>query len=133
MTAAGTAPLGYQWQFSGTNLAGATGSSLTLSNVQPAQAGNYAVQVTNAYGLAISSNALLTLNHAPIADASATPAPVIAPLQGPARVALDGSRSFDPDGDPLVFSWFLGGEEIATGVVAVVPLPGDCKHRAGGG
>ena len=62
VTAAGTAPLSYQWQFSGTNLAGATGTSLTLSNVQPAQAGSYAVLVTNAFGSITSSNALLTVN-----------------------------------------------------------------------
>ena len=60
-SATGTAPLSYQWQFSGTNIAGATGTSLTLSNVQPAQAGNYAVLVTNAFGSITSSNALLTV------------------------------------------------------------------------
>ena len=36
---AGLEPLGYQWQFNGTNIAGATGSWLTLINVQAAQAG----------------------------------------------------------------------------------------------
>src|ERR1035438_348179 len=41
-SAAGTAPLSYQWRLNGTNIAGATGTSLTLSNVQAAQAGNYA-------------------------------------------------------------------------------------------
>ncbi|MEI7938094.1 MAG: LamG-like jellyroll fold domain-containing protein [Verrucomicrobiota bacterium] len=64
-TAAGTSPLSYQWRFSGTNIAGATGTSLTLSNVQPAQAGNYAVLVTNAFGSISSSNALLTVNPFP--------------------------------------------------------------------
>ncbi|MCX6926600.1 MAG: immunoglobulin domain-containing protein, partial [Verrucomicrobia bacterium] len=57
----GTAPLSYQWQFSGTNIAAATNISLTLSNVQFTQAGNYAVWVTNAYGSCLSSNALLTV------------------------------------------------------------------------
>ena len=65
VTAAGTPPLSYQWRLNGTNIAGATGTSLTLSNVQPDQAGNYAVQVTNAYGSTISSNAVLTVNQAP--------------------------------------------------------------------
>src|ERR1035441_10671667 len=31
VTAAGTPPLSYQWQFSGTNIAGATGTALTLN------------------------------------------------------------------------------------------------------
>src|SRR5207247_523750 len=42
--------------------AGATGASLTLTNVQSSQAGNYAVQITNASGSITSSNALLTVN-----------------------------------------------------------------------
>ncbi|MEI6786279.1 MAG: LamG-like jellyroll fold domain-containing protein, partial [Verrucomicrobiota bacterium] len=61
----GTAPLSCQWQFSGTNIAAATNTSLTLSNVQFAQAGNYSVWVTNAYGSTNSVNALLTVNPPP--------------------------------------------------------------------
>src|SRR5206468_1875622 len=37
----------YQWQFNGANLAGATSTSLTISNVQSANGGNYAVVITN--------------------------------------------------------------------------------------
>ena len=43
VTATGTAPLSFQWQFNGTNVPGATISSLTLTNVQVANAGPYAV------------------------------------------------------------------------------------------
>src|SRR5262249_53319513 len=42
--AGGTSPLSYQWSFNGTNITGATGSSLSLANIQMNQAGNYAVQ-----------------------------------------------------------------------------------------
>jgi len=45
VTAQGPSPLFYQWQFYGTNLPGATTSSLTLSNAQSAQAGPYSVNV----------------------------------------------------------------------------------------
>ena len=62
VTAGGTAPLTYHWQFHGTNLPGATNTLLTLTNVAFAQAGNYAVLVTNLYGSSLSSNALLTVN-----------------------------------------------------------------------
>jgi hypothetical protein len=61
VAAAGTAPLSYQWRFGGTNLAGATNTTLTLTNVQMSQAGNYSVAVTNFYGAVLSSNALLTV------------------------------------------------------------------------
>ncbi len=65
VAANGTAPLSYQWRLGGTNLAGATGSALALANVQPANAGNYSVRVTNAFGVIISSNALLTITSPP--------------------------------------------------------------------
>ena len=54
VTATGTAPLAYQWRFNGTNLAGALNSSLTLTNVQAAQAGTYAVLVSDAGGSVLS-------------------------------------------------------------------------------
>jgi probable HAF family extracellular repeat protein len=57
----GAQPLTYQWEFNGTNIAGATASSLTLTNVQAAQAGNYLVVVSNAWGCVSSWNAVLTV------------------------------------------------------------------------
>jgi len=54
--AGGTLPLYYQWQFNGTpltngaNVAGSQSSVLTLLNVQPGQAGEYQVAVTNLQG-----------------------------------------------------------------------------------
>ncbi len=59
--AAGSPPFSYQWRLNGTNLNGATDDVLTLGSVQPANAGNYSVTITNAYGSIISSNALLTV------------------------------------------------------------------------
>ncbi len=58
-------PLAYQWCFHGTNLPGAVSSALTLTNVQIAQAGTYTVLVTNNYGSALSSNAVLTVLEPP--------------------------------------------------------------------
>jgi hypothetical protein len=65
VVALGTPPLSYQWSFNGTNIVGATATTLTLTNVQLSQAGNYVVLVTNSYGSVLSSNAMLTvtLNH----------------------------------------------------------------------
>jgi alpha-tubulin suppressor-like RCC1 family protein len=60
--AGGTAPLFYQWTYNGSNISGATNSNLTLTNLQPSQAGNYAVTVTNSIGTVTSSNAVLTIN-----------------------------------------------------------------------
>ena len=62
----GGLPLSYQWQSNSVNLtdggsvSGSATSTLVISNVAPAYAANYQVVVTNAAGLAVSSNALLT-------------------------------------------------------------------------
>jgi hypothetical protein len=58
----GTAPLTYQWYRNGTNqILGATNSTLTLTNIQATDAVLYHVVVSNSFGTAISSNALLTV------------------------------------------------------------------------
>ena len=45
--ASGTPPLSYQWQHGTSPIAGATGTTLALANVQSGQAGNYSVIVSN--------------------------------------------------------------------------------------
>ena len=62
VVAAGTPALAYQWLLNGGDISGATDSSYTLSNLQPANAGSYSVVITNVAGSVTSSNAILTLN-----------------------------------------------------------------------
>jgi len=57
----GTGPFAFQWTFNGYNLAGATNSSLTLTNLHPQQAGLYAAKVTSPYGATNSAAARLTV------------------------------------------------------------------------
>ena len=61
VTASGTPPFRYQWQFNGTNISNATTSFLTVSNLQFSDAGTYSVEVTNDYGSTNSAGAKLTL------------------------------------------------------------------------
>ena len=63
VSAGGTSPLKYQWRWYGTNLPGATTNVLALTNVQPVKAGPYFAVVTNAYGAATSSVAVLTVTN----------------------------------------------------------------------
>jgi len=58
--ATGTQPLGYQWQFNGSGIAGATASAFTLASVQHTDAGSYSVLVVNGAGAALSANAVLS-------------------------------------------------------------------------
>ena len=58
---AGATPLTYQWLFNGTNLPGATNTTLVISNLQPANAGGYQLFVSNAVNTASSLAAPLTV------------------------------------------------------------------------
>lgn len=63
----GSGALRYQWFFNQTNaLPSATNATLTVTNVQPADAGNYSVVVSNTFGSATSRLAALTIGNAPI-------------------------------------------------------------------
>ncbi len=57
----GDPPFAYQWTLGGTNLPGAVSASLSLTNAQFNQSGNYAVAITNVVGGTLSSNAVLTV------------------------------------------------------------------------
>ena len=61
VVAAGSPLPSYQWQFNGTNIPGATGGSLLLTNVQPTQTGGYSALVSNALGATNSAAATLTV------------------------------------------------------------------------
>ncbi|MHC1765135.1 MAG: SGNH/GDSL hydrolase family protein [Verrucomicrobiia bacterium] len=61
VTATGTAPLVYQWQLDGRELAGATNASLVVSNVALADLGSYTVVVRDANGQGKSQPAWLKL------------------------------------------------------------------------
>ncbi len=73
VVASGSPPLFYQWRFNGTTLlSGATNASLSLTNVQLAQAGGYSVLVSNAWGTTISSNAILVVRDPTVLSGSLT-------------------------------------------------------------
>jgi hypothetical protein len=61
VAAAGTAPLAYQWYRGVSLLTGQTASSLLLTNVGLAQAGQYSVVITNPFGAATSGPVSLSV------------------------------------------------------------------------
>ncbi|MDB6056881.1 MAG: Immunoglobulin I-set domain protein [Verrucomicrobiales bacterium] len=58
VTAQGTSPLGYQWTFNNAPIAGATSTSLTIANAQPANSGSYSITVSNKAGIATATATL---------------------------------------------------------------------------
>jgi regulation of enolase protein 1 (concanavalin A-like superfamily) len=61
VSAASASTAGYQWYFGTNTIAGATGTTLGLTNVGFAQAGSYSVVVTNAAGSATGGPVVLTV------------------------------------------------------------------------
>ena len=57
--AIGSSPINYQWLFNASPISSATNLSLTVSNVQYTNGGNYAMVASNAIGATVSSNTVL--------------------------------------------------------------------------
>jgi hypothetical protein len=70
VAAGGLGPLFYQWFFNNSAISNAMDSTLTITNVQPVNGGNYFVIVTNSFNAVTSSVAVLTAtvvsNSAPV-------------------------------------------------------------------
>ncbi len=100
-----TSPLSYQWRFNGTNILDATGISLTLSNMTIAQSGSYSVVVTNIYGSATSSNAIV--NVFPFFFTS---------VPGSQSILASGSVTFrvaaTTNALPLSYQWRFNGADL---------------------
>lgn len=61
VVAAGSSPLSYQWFLNGAELVDQIGPNLTIANVTHDDAGTYVVVVSNPYGTATSTDAVLTV------------------------------------------------------------------------
>lgn len=59
---AGSSPLAFQWQFRGSDMDGQTNASLTLTNLQPTDSGEYALLIHNPAGRARASVQLMVTN-----------------------------------------------------------------------
>ena len=65
LSAGGPGPITYQWQFNSNNIAGATNTSLILTNCQLANGGWYRLVASNANGSTPSIDALLSIRLEP--------------------------------------------------------------------
>jgi hypothetical protein len=124
VSAGGTAPLSYQWQFDSSPLPGATASSLLLTNVQTGAAGSYSVVVSNLVGVATSVPALLAI---------LSPSHILAqPLSR--TVPQGGSATFEISAGgtgPLGYQWLFEGGMIASATGSVLALTNVQLSQAG--
>jgi uncharacterized repeat protein (TIGR03803 family) len=70
VTATGSTPLHYQWFFDGSKMAGATKTSVAITDAALTNAGFYSVLVTNAYGTASNLVGTLSVTTAPLSFAT---------------------------------------------------------------
>lgn len=111
-----TGAVSYQWRKGGTDIAGATATTYTITGARAADAANYTVAVTNAAGTTLSAAATLTVNP------SAPVTPFISGAFGRA-VPVGTSFIFTAEADagslPMTYQWKKNGTDIpgATGKI----------------
>ncbi len=125
--ASGTPAPTYQWRKDGTNLAGATAASLTLTNVQTANAGTYTVVAANSAGNATSNGALLTVSSPAVAP-SITSQPAAQTVLAGAAVTFSAAASGTP---APAFQWRKDGTNLAGATAASLTLPSVLTPDAG--
>ena len=125
--ATGTAPLSYQWQKNGANIAGAISSSLTLASVTTASAGNYQAIVSNSAGSATSAAATLIVTTTVVAP-SITTQPAGQTVSAGANVTLTVGATGTA---PLSYQWQKNGTSISGATSATLALSSVTTASAG--
>jgi hypothetical protein len=118
VVASGTAPLSYQWRKDGALISGAISSTLTLTNVQSADAGSYTVVVSNSAGSVTSSAATLTVNAAAVAPTITTQ-----PTSQSVTAGTSATFSVSASGTaPLTYQWSKNGSPVSGATSATLNL-----------
>ena len=105
VVAQGTAPLSYQWWLNDRPIAAEIRATLGLTNVQPANAGDYHVVAMNAAGFALSQKARLTVKALPRITQQPQSLVVTNGTNISFTVAATGSG-------PLTYQWRLNGVNL---------------------
>jgi hypothetical protein len=122
VTAAGTAPLSYQWQKNGAAMSGATSSSYTTAAETIADnAAAFSVVVTNSVGSVASSAAILTVNAPPVAPSITTQ-----PLSQTIIAGQTATFSVTAAGTaPLNYQWQKNATAISGAIAASYTTPAE--------
>lgn len=105
VNAQGASTLSFQWYKDGNPIPGATGATLTLSNVQNANAGEYHVRISDNIGSTDSAYAVVNVVSAPVITSN--PSPAWAALGSPVTLVVTASGT-----GPLTYQWKKNGVSI---------------------
>ncbi len=132
VSAQGTAPFGYQWQYNGADLFDATNATLALTDVQASQAGDYDVTVSNAFGSVTSTNAILSVSEVGAWGGNGSgQLNVPLGLTNVALVAAGLNHSLALNADGTVIAWgddSSGQANVPPGLANVVAVTGGLNH-----
>jgi len=113
VVASGTAPLSYQWQKNGANIAGATSSTYTTPATTASDSGStFDVIVTNTAGSVTSSAAALTVNASTAPPT--VPTGLTATAVSSSQINLSWSASTDSSGTLAGYKIYLNGTQVGT-------------------
>ena len=103
-------PLTYAWDLSGNGLFNDSTSATPTFNigaVAPGTTYDLCVKVSDPFGLSNVACAILTVTHPhnPPVCTIISPQVVATCTGGPMQIAVDGSNSYDLNGDPITFQW----------------------------
>ena len=110
VSAAGTAPLSYQWQRNGANISGATSSTYTTPATTTSDSGSaFNVIVSNSAGSVTSNAATLTVNSSAVAPTISTQ-----PTNQTATAGQTATFSVSANGTaPLSYQWQKNGANLS--------------------
>ena len=125
VSAFGSAPLLYQWQFQGTNLPGSTNQILTLNNVQTNHVGDYRALVSNSKGTVISGFATLVITPT---VPWFTLHPAGRSVSAGTNITLSGSaRGLEP----LSYQWQFNGSNLLAATSSLLTMTNVTVQQSG--
>ena len=116
VVASGSAPITYQWQLNGTDVAGATAATYQIASAQADDEGSYTVAVSNPVGTVTSNAVTLSLSAAPTVNLP--PADIAAALGQQATLSVEASGT-----GTLTYQWRFNGVDIAGAVEPDLTIP----------
>jgi subtilase family serine protease len=115
-TAKGTPPLTYRWRFGGNDVVGGISNSLMLANIQPSQAGDYWLVITNIAGATSNLVGTLVVPSPPRITVQPLPITVVSESSASFAIGVVGYT-------PLSLGWLRDGTSISGANSSNLTLP----------